>query len=285
MSRANSAALDQVLGQDFRVLDKGFVRVVDYMGNDEAIVQAARVSYGKGTKSLSSDEGLIRYLLRHWHTTPFEMCEIKFHIKVPVFVARQWIRHRTANVNEISARYSILDSEFYLPAPEHLSAQSVENKQGRGSVLSGDEAKEVQAHLSEMSQEAYRDYVWLLAEEEPQRQGLARELARMRLPVNIYTQFYWKIDLHNLMHFLRLRIDPHAQYEIRAYAEQMFQIMQLWCPVASKAFEDYRQNAASFSGPMLDLLRRIIAGESISQEQSGLSQREWNEFQQLIKAQ
>ncbi|MDO5528848.1 MAG: FAD-dependent thymidylate synthase, partial [Paracoccus sp. (in: a-proteobacteria)] len=218
--RAVAPGIEQHLHIAHPVLDHGVLRVVDYMGDDAAIVQAARVSYGRGTKSVSNDEGLIRYLMRHWHSTPFEMCEIKLHVKLPIFVARQWIRHRTANVNEYSGRYSILDREFYIPAPEHLAAQSAVNNQGRGAVLEGAEAARVLDILREDAARAYDHYEDMLTpNEDAGKQGLARELARMNLPANIYTQWYWKTDLHNLFHFMRLRADPHAQYEIRAYAE------------------------------------------------------------------
>src|SRR5579862_5837520 len=225
--RATVPALEELLYQAMPVLDHGFVRVIDYMGDDAAVVQAARVSYGKGTKKVSEDKGLIQYLMRHRHTTPFEMCEIKYHVKLPIFVARQWIRHRTANVNEYSARYSILDNEFYIPAPEHLAAQATTNRQGRGDVLEGAAAKRVLDLLREDSERAYAGYAAMLNEDaagnpaDPAWPGLARELARMNLSLNFYTQWYWKIDLNNLMHFLSLRADPHAQYEIRAYAEAM----------------------------------------------------------------
>ena len=215
--RAVSPGMEAHLYRAHPVLDHGFIRVIDYMGDDGAIVQAARVSYGAGTKHVQNDEGLIRYLMRHWHSTPFEMCEIKLHVKLPVFVARQWIRHRTANVNEYSARYSILDREFYIPAPEHLAAQSVVNNQGRGETLTGDESARVLEMLKSDANRAYDNYEAMLSTDG--QQGLARELARMNLPTNIYTQWYWKVDLHNLFHFLRLRADPHAQYEIRVYAE------------------------------------------------------------------
>ena len=224
------------------VLDHGFVRVIDYMGDDAAIVQAARVSYGRGTRRVSEDSGLIRYLMRHRHSTPFEMCEIKYHVKLPIFVARQWIRHRTANVNEYSARYSILDREFYIPAPEHLAAQSLANRQGRGDVLDGDEAAEVLALLRDDAARNYDHYAAMLNEDaegepvDPSRQGLARELARMNLTLNTYTQWYWKTDLHNLFHFLSLRADAHAQYEIRVYAEAMLRTVDAWVPLAAQAF-------------------------------------------------
>ncbi|MDO5620774.1 MAG: FAD-dependent thymidylate synthase [Paracoccus sp. (in: a-proteobacteria)] len=259
------------------VLDHGFVRVIDYMGDDSAIVQAARVSYGRGTKSVSTDEGLIRYLMRHWHSTPFEMCEIKLHVKLPVFVARQWIRHRTANVNEYSARYSILDREFYIPAPEHLAAQSTQNHQGRGEILEGEEAARVLEVLKTDAMRSYDNYEAMMSQDG--QQGLARELARMNLPANIYTQWYWKTDLHNLLHFLRLRADPHAQYEIRAYADAMCDIVADWVPFAFRAFRDYRMDAQSLSAQAVAVLKRRLAGESVTQEESGMSAREWREFQ------
>lgn len=275
--RAVAPGLEKHLYVAHQVLDHGLVRVIDYMGDDGAIVQAARVSYGRGTKSVSNDEGLIRYLMRHWHSTPFEMCEIKFHVKLPVFVARQWIRHRTANVNEYSARYSILDREFYIPAPEHLAAQSTVNNQGRGEVLQGDEAQRVLDLLREDAMRSYDHYEDLLSQDG--QQGLARELARMNLPANVYTQWYWKVDLHNLFHFLRLRADAHAQYEIRVYAEAMCGIVAEWVPFAFRAFEDYRLNAVSLSGQAVEALRRRLAGEVVTQENSGMSVREWREFE------
>lgn len=240
--RAVSPGMESHLYTAYPVLDHGFVRVIDYMGDDAAICQAARVSYGKGTKSVQNDEGLIRYLMRHWHSTPFEMCEIKLHVKLPVFVARQWIRHRTANVNEYSARYSILDREFYIPAEDALAAQSVVNNQGRGAALSGEEAERVLRYLRDDASRCYDHYEEMISDEG--QQGLARELARMNLPANIYTQWYWKVDLHNLLHFLRLRADSHAQYEIRVYAEEMCKIVSDWVPFAYSAFEDYRMGGA-----------------------------------------
>lgn len=274
--RAVSEGMERRLYTVHPVLDHGFVRVIDYMGNDAAICQAARVSYGRGTKSVSNDEGLIRYLMRHWHSTPFEMCEVKFHVKLPVFVARQWIRHRTANVNEYSARYSILDREFYIPAPEHLAAQSTTNNQGRGEVLEGDEAARVLQILREDAMRSYDHYEEMLSQDG--KKGLARELARMNLPANIYTQWYWKIDLHNLFHFLRLRADTHAQYEIRAYAEVICDIVRDWVPLAYTAFEDYRLGGATLSAKGVELIRRRLAGEAITQENSGMSKGEWREF-------
>ena len=282
--RATVPALEDILYEAVPVLDRGFVRVIDYFGDDSAIVQAARVSYGRGTKQISKDEGLIRYLMRHRHTTPFEMCEIKFHVKLPIFVARQWIRHRTANVNEYSARYSVLDKEFYLPAPEHLSAQSTVNRQGRGDVLEGEEAHRVMHLLREDSERVYRHYEEMLNENEdggprdPERQGLARELARMNLSLNFYTQWYWKTDLHNLFHFLSLRADPHAQYEIRAYADAMLDMVKRWVPIAYQAFLDYRQGGVHLSAKGLDVVKRLLNGEVVDQEGSGLSAREWREL-------
>jgi len=278
--RAVSEGMERHLYTAYPVLDHGFVRVIDYMGDDAAICQAARVSYGKGTKSVQNDEGLIRYLMRHWHSTPFEMCEIKLHVKLPVFVARQWIRHRTANVNEYSARYSILDREFYIPAPEHVAAQSVVNNQGRGDILTGDEAARVLEILKADSARAYDNYQSLISQDG--QQGLARELARMNLPTNIYTQWYWKVDLHNLLHFLRLRADAHAQYEIRVYADEICKIVADWVPFAYAAFEDYRMGGATLSKTALDCVRRMIKGEDVSQENSGMSKGEWREFSQLF---
>lgn len=278
--RAVAEGMEAHLYTAYPVLDHGFVRVIDYMGDDAAICQAARVSYGKGTKSVSGDEGLIRYLMRHWHSTPFEMCEIKLHVKLPVFVARQWIRHRTANVNEYSARYSILDREFYIPAPEHVAAQSEVNNQGRGETLTGEEAARVLDILKTDAARCYDNYEAMISQEG--QQGLARELARMNLPANIYTQWYWKTDLHNLLHFLRLRADIHAQYEIRVYAEEICKLVADWVPFAWRAFEDYRLGGAALSGKALDCVRRMIRGEAVTRESSGMSAGEWREFQEVI---
>ncbi len=282
--RATVPALESLLYHAVPVLDHGFVRVIDYMGDDAAVVQAARVSYGRGTKRVSEDAGLIRYLMRHRHSTPFEMCEIKYHVKLPIFVARQWIRHRTANVNEYSARYSVMDREFYIPAPEHLAAQSASNRQGRGAVLQGDEAAAVLDLLRQDAGRAHDHYAWMLNEEEadPARQGLARELARMNLTLNTYTQWYWKTDLHNLLGFLSLRADAHAQYEIRAYADVMMQGVEAWVPATAAAFRDYRLGAVTFSAGMLAVLRRRLAGEAVDQPGSGLSKREWAELEAAL---
>lgn len=288
--RATVPALEEILFEPIPVLDHGFVRVVDYMGDDSAIVQAARVSYGTGTKQVNQDRGLIRYLMRHWHTTPFEMCEIKFHIKLPIFIARQWIRHRTANVNEYSARYSILDKEFYVPEPKNLAPQSNQNHQGRaeGEPLEGEEAARVLEILKNDSEVAYSHYEEMMNENfsgeiiDENKQGLARELARMNLPLNFYTQWYWKIDLHNLLHFLMLRADSHAQYEIRAYADIMLDIAKKWVPFATEAFEDYRMDGTHLSGTGKDVIRRLIEGENVTQENSGLTKREWDELKESV---
>ncbi|WP_407474533.1 FAD-dependent thymidylate synthase [Sulfitobacter sp. PM12] len=284
--RAVSEGMEAHLYKAIPVLDHGFVRVIDYMGDDAAICQAARVSYGRGTKSVQNDEGLIRYLMRHWHSTPFEMCEIKLHVKLPVFVARQWIRHRTANVNEYSARYSILDREFYIPEPSHVNAQSVVNNQGRGGVLEGAEAARVLEILKSDSNRAYDNYEAMIAETGPDgepQDGLARELARMNLPSNIYTQWYWKVDLHNLFHFLRLRADAHAQYEIRVYADAICNVVADWVPAAYRAFEDYRLGGATMSNTALECIRRMVKGEEVTQETSGMSKGEWREFMAVVE--
>ena len=319
--RATVSALEEILYTAIPVLDHGFVRVIDYMGDDAAIVQAARVSYGKGTKKISEDRGLIHYLLRHRHTTPFEMCEIKFHVKLPIFVARQWIRHRTANVNEYSARYSILDREFYVPdrryldrhliekriekqleergqhdlfgPPEpvplaELAAQSKSNRQGRDEVLSDAEAEEVLEWIKAESTREYTIYKKLLNVDEhgkvldPGRPGLARELARMVLPANIYTQWYWKVDLHNLLHFLSLRADPHAQYEIRVYAEAMLDVVKRWLPITHEAFVQHRLNAVTLSANAFAVLKRMLAGETVTESSSNLGKREWRELMAVL---
>lgn len=283
--RATAPGMEKHLYKAHDVLDHGFVRVIDYMGDDAAICQAARVSYGRGTKSVQNDEGLIRYLMRHWHSTPFEMCEIKLHVKLPVFVARQWIRHRTANVNEYSARYSILDREFYIPEPSQLAAQSVINNQGRGESLTSDEAARVLEILKGDAARTYDHYAEMIGEIDENgdaKQGLARELARMNLPANIYTQWYWKVDLHNLFHFLRLRADAHAQYEIRVYADAICNVVADWVPAAYGAFEDYRLGGATMSGKALECIRKMLKGEEVTQETSGMSKGEWREFMEAV---
>ena len=282
--RVVSPKLEKILYDAIPVLDHGFIRVIDYMGNDTSIVQAARVSYGKGTKKVSTDSGLIKYLMRHWHSTPFEMCEIKYHVKLPIFIARQWIRHRTANVNEYSARYSILDKEFYLPNPENLAAQSTSNRQGRGEVIKGKNAKKVLELLKSDAEQTYKNYETMLNEKfdgtkiEKNNVGLARELARMNLTLNTYTQWYWKTDLLNLMNFLRLRADHHAQYEIRAYADIMLDTVKKWVPTTYDAFIDYRVGGTEVSQKGKKVIEKLIQGKKISINNTTLSKREWNEL-------
>ncbi|MFL2895450.1 MAG: FAD-dependent thymidylate synthase [Candidatus Pelagibacter sp.] len=287
--RVVSPELEKILYDAISVLDHGFVRVIDYMGDDTSIVQAARVSYGKGTKKVSTDSGLIKYLMRHWHSTPFEMCEIKYHIKLPIFIARQWIRHRTANVNEYSARYSILDKEFYLPKNENLAAQSKNNRQGRGEVLQGEQAKKVLNLLKHDAERTYENYETMLNERydgsivDEKETGLARELARMNLTLNTYTQWYWKTDLLNLMNFLRLRADHHAQYEIRAYADVMLDTLKRWVPITYDAFMDYRVGGTEVSSKGKKIIQKLIIGEKVEVDQSGLSKREWNELMSALE--
>ena len=287
--RVTVVELENILYEAIPILDHGFIRVIDYMGDDTSIVQAARVSYGKGTKKVSTDSGLIKYLMRHWHSTPFEMCEIKYHVKLPIFIARQWIRHRTANVNEYSARYSILDKEFYLPAVENLAAQSQSNRQGRGDVLSGDQAKKVLDLLKKDAEQTYDNYETMLNERydgsviDKKQVGLARELARMNLTLNTYTQWYWKTDLLNLMNFLRLRADHHAQYEIRAYADAMLDTVKRWVPITYEAFLDYRVGGTEVSLKGKKIIKKLINGEKVDAEKSGLSKREWNELMSALE--
>jgi thymidylate synthase (FAD) len=286
--RVTSPELEKVLYEAIPVLDHGFIRVIDYMGDDSSIVQSARVSYGKGTKKVSTDEGLIKYLMRYRHSTPFEMCEIKYHVKLPIFIARQWIRHRTANVNEYSARYSILDKEFYLPAKDQLAAQSQSNRQGRGDVLQGKQAEEVLNILKDDATRTYHNYEKLLNERfdgtkiDENKVGLARELARMNLTLNTYTQWYWKTDLLNLLNFLSLRADNHAQYEIRVYADKMLDTVKRWVPITYQAFIDYRVGAAEISSKGLSVIKSMISGKKVGQEDSGLSKREWNELMEKL---
>ena len=278
--RPTVPAMEAMMGQTFNILDHGFVRAVDYMGSDASIVQAARVSYGSGTKTVSQDEALIRYMMRHKHTSPFEMPSIVIHAKMPIFVARQWIRHRMASVNEYSARYSILDREFYIPEPEHLAVQSTANKQGRGEVLSARDAQVVVDILKEDSGRNYDHYEYMLNENQAYvaRPGLARELARMNLTLNTYTQWYWKTDLHNLFGFLSQRADAHAQYEIRVYADKLLEIAEAWVPMAARAFRDYRLEAVTLSAGMLDVVRRRFYNGQHMTKPDDMSKREWDEF-------
>ena len=283
--RATVPSLEEILYKPLQALDHGFVRVIDYMGDDTAIVQSARVSYGKGTKKITNDKGLIKYLMRHWHSTPFEMCEIKLHVKLPIFIARQWIRHRTANVNEYSARYSILDKEFYIPSVENLASQSQVNKQGRAENLSPEEAEKVINILKSDAEQTYNNYEVMLNENsdgetlDESSMGIARELARMNLTLNTYTQWYWKIDLNNLLHFLALRADAHAQYEIRVYADIILDIVKKWVPITYEAFEDYRVGGTQLSAKEILILKKIIKGETVDPDAEGISKREWGELQ------
>jgi thymidylate synthase (FAD) len=287
--RATVPALEEMLYKPIKVLDHGFVRVVDYMGDDSAVVQAARVSYGRGTKKSLQDKGLINYLMRHRHTTPFEMCDIKFHIKLPIFIARQWIRHRTASVNEYSARYSLLSNEFYLPDRDNLTPQSSTNKQGRSSeALPENIALRVLATIKEDSLRCYKNYVAMMNQDEQgniideDNVGITRELARINLTLNHYTEWYWKINLHNLLHFLALRADSHAQYEIRVYAEVMLDIVKAWVPFVYEAFIEHRKNGANISKTGLEIVRKMVKGEKVDQESSGLSKREWDELMTIL---
>ena len=282
------SGIEKLLYKDFPVLDHGFIRVIDYMGDDQSVVQAARVSYGKGTKKVSEDRGLIRYLMRHRHSTPFEMCEIKLHVKLPIFVARQWIRHRTASINEYSARYSVLDKEFYIPSEKNLAIQSNINKQGRGKVLSKNRSQEALKMLKDDAERTYQTYEYLLNETNEgkiinkNKEGLTRELARINLTLNTYTQWYWKTNLHNLMNFIQLRADDHAQYEIRVYAKIIFDIMKKWVPLTSEAFESYRSGSVELSSEALEVIRTLISGKKVSQKDSNLSAREWRELMAVL---
>ena len=287
--RATVPAMEALLYQPIPVLDHGFVRVIDYMGDDAAVVQAARVSYGAGTKKVREDAGLINYLMRHRHTSPFEMCELKLHAKMPIFVAREWVRHRVANLNEISGRYSILDNEFYLPAAEQLGTQSRSNRQGRGETITGPESVRVLEILREDAERSYSHYEEMLNENiagdtiDPARSGLARELARMNLSVNFYTQWYWKIDLHNLLHFLNLRTDARAQYEIRVYADAILEVVKQWVPLTYAAFMDYRMGAYELSAKGLAVVRRMLRGEQVGRESTGMSPGEWRELMETLE--
>ena len=288
--RATVQGIEDLLYKPIKLLDHGFVRVIDYMGDDSAIVQAARVSYGKGTKKMSQDQGLINYLMRHRHTTPFEMCDIKFHIKLPIFIARQWIRHRTASVNEYSGRYSIMNNEFYIPTRENLSPQSLINKQGReDEAVPADVADKVLRILQDDANQCYDHYIEMMNEDDQGNIinegtiGISRELARMNLTLNCYTEWYWKTNLHNLFHFLGLRADSHAQYEIRVYADAMLDITRAWVPFACNAFEEYRMHGASFSRSGIATLKRMLSGENVTEENCGMTKREWKEFKELLE--
>ena len=287
--RPVAPGIEKILYEVFPALDHGFVRVVDYMGDDQAIVQAARVSYGKGTTRVSEDRGLIRYLMRHRHSTPFEMCEIKLHVKLPMFIARQWIRHRTASINEYSARYSVLDKEFYIPEEKDLAVQSKSNKQGRGDTLSVKDSEEALFLLKRDAEKSYETYEYLLNESQEgevldnNRDGLSRELARINLTLNTYTQWYWKTNLHNLMNFIFLRADSHAQYEIRVYADIIYKIMESWVPITAEAFKSYRSGSVELSAEAIEVIKLMLSGNKVDQKESGLSLREWNELLNYLK--
>jgi len=266
MPRIVVEAAEALLDQEIPVLDKGFVRLVDYMGSDERIVQAARVSYGAGTKTFRQDRGLIHYLIRNWHTSPVEQVILTFHTKMPVFVARQWVRHRTARLNEISGRYSVMKDEFYVPAPEHIRPQSTDNKQGRSEDrYSPEEEQEIIRIFEEEQRQVYANYQRLLDK------NVARELARNNLPLSMYTEWYWQIDLHNLFHFLRLRLDSHAQYEIRAYAEAMAQCAKAVAPIAYEAFEEHILGSVTFSRAESEALADMLAGRPVGLEGRALT--------------
>ena len=283
--RSVSSGIESILFRPMAVLDHGFIRVVDYMGDDGAVVQAARVSTGKGTRTVNTDQGLINYLMRNHHSTPFEMCELKVHVKLPIFVARQWIRHRTANVNEISARYSILDREFYIPQTEILAAQNKDLKQGRSDEpINEEQALFVQELLRSDASRAYDNYEILLNTDssgetiDEDKDGIARELARMNLSLNFYTQWYWKIDLHNLLGFLALRTDSHAQYEIRVYADLLLEVVKLWVPLVYNSFAKYRVGGIGLSAAGKEAIKRMLQGQQVTREDVGMSAGEWREL-------
>ena len=295
--RPTVPAMEEMIGVTMPCLDHGFVRLVDYMGDDQAVVQAARVSYGTGTKRVREDRGLIRYLLRHRHTTPFEMCEIKVHMKLPIFVARQLVRSRTANLNESSGRYSVIDKEYYMPSADVLGVQSKSNRQGRGEPVSPERAEEIRALLRADAERAYSLYEELLggaaaaattgeqreAADNAEPEGIARELARINLPVSYYTQWYWKIDLHNLLRFISLRSDAHAQYEIRVYADALAQLTKKWVPDVYEAFVDYQLEGASLSRMEVEALRELLAGGAPDLAALGMSAREQAEFRERFR--
>lgn len=272
IQRTHVPTMDDILGWAFPVLDHGFVRVIDYMGDDTAVVEAAKVSYGKPPGSAREQASLIDYLMRHRHTSPFEMCEVKLHVKLPIFVARQWVRHRTANMNEYSLRYSEAPDEYYFPRPEDLARQSTANKQGRGERLTAAEAESFLASLragNNWQQASYRD-----ARDD---YDLSREIARIGLSVNLYTEFYWKIDLHNLFHFLGLRADPHAQKEIRDYADVILGLVERWVPVSTAAFKEHRLNAVTLSATAAAFVEKLVRSPAhpMTQAASYLGDREW----------
>ncbi len=272
MPRTTVPEAEALLDQEIKVLDKGFVRLVDYMGGDQRIVQAARVSYGEGTKSVRQDRALIHYLIKHWHTSPFEQVQLTFHCKMPIFIARQWIRHRTARLNEISGRYSIMKDEFYVPEPQQVAFQSSNNKQGRADSLPLDQAMAIIEQMEQDQKEAYTEYTGMIDK------GVARELARTNLPVSLYTEWYWQIDLHNLFHFIRLRMDAHAQYEIRVYAEALAQCAKAVAPFAYEAFEEHILGSVAFSKAECAALSRMLDGG-----EAGLEERPMKAFMEKVE--
>ncbi len=264
---------EEILDKEFPVLDKGFVRLVDYLGSDQRIVQSARVSYGEGTKTVRQDAALIDYLLRHQHTSPFEQVVFTFHVKMPIFVARQWVRHRMGRMNEVSGRYSVMKDEFYVPDSGCVCGQSTNNRQGRADEpLPHDEAEKVRASLEQGQQDAYKAYSDMV------ESGLARELSRINLPLALYTEFYWQMDLHNLFHFLKLRLDSHAQYEIREYANVLLSIVHTVCPLAAQAFENDMRRSVTFTGEEMEALRAVLAGK-----ENPLVDKKLKRFEEKIK--
>ena len=278
LERPSSAFMDRHLGSARPVLDHGHIRLIDYMGDEDAIVQAARVSYGLGTDTPAKDKALLRYLMRHRHTTPYEMAEVKLHVKMPIFVARQWIRHRTANINEVSGRYTQLPREFYVPRAKHLAKQATDNKQGRDESFNQDETAYIKGVMLSDGSAAFDRY-----DEFVDAFDLAKELARINLPLSTYTEFYWKIDLHNLLHFLSLRADPHAQYEIRAYADVILEMVHGWMPDVYDAFVDYRLGAHTFSRQEMEVLRALLKPRIGSiPRHDDMSDREAREFRAAL---
>ncbi len=288
--RPVAPGMEKHLDVYYPILDHGFIAVKDYMGDDGSVLSMARMSYGRGTKTVSDDRALLRYLMRHMHTSPFEGCVIKLHVKLPIFVMRQWVRHRTASLNEYSARYSMMPDEFYMPDAQHLAVQSTDNKQGRGATLSAEQADAVRALLEQDAKHAFASYHRLLNQDEdgteiePDTVGLARELARIGLPLSTYTQMYWQTNLHNLLHFLKLRADRHSQWEIRVYAEKILELLADWVPLTAEAFTDYQHQSAKLSRMDLELVRAMLAGKATidDADQYGLSKREARELAETL---
>ena len=276
MAHCLTPEAEAILDKEFPVLDKGFVRLVDYLGGDERVVQSARVSYGEGTKSYREDAALIDYLMRNTHTSPFEQVVLTFHVKLPIFIARQWIRHRTARLNEISGRYSVMKDDFYVPAPEDMAEQSADNKQGRSSkAMVPEQAEKIRAAFAEGQKRSYEEYSSLVEE------GLARELARINLPLSLYTEWYWQIDLHNLFHFLQLRLDAHAQKEIRLYAQVLFEIAKNVAPRCCRSFEQHVLGGVRFSDDEMTELRKRLGGDKPARDE--LSGKALERFEEKLK--